>query len=115
MAESNADPIPKELAEAFAHAVLGFELWHPQHEGQQISISGRGYHSIDAVCGLVDKFTDPLPKHVLEKLRSYMHDQPHGDLIAELLKCPTYATGAVCLRRLATIDLRHGAVEAGQP
>jgi len=68
MAESNADPIPKELAEAFAHAVLGFELWHPQHEGQQISISGRGYHSIDAVCGLVDKFTDPLPKQRFGKI-----------------------------------------------
>jgi hypothetical protein len=35
MAESSADPIPKELADAFAHAVLAFELWHPEHEGQQ--------------------------------------------------------------------------------
>ena len=106
MAESSADPIPKELADAFAHAVLAFELWHPEHEGQQISIPGRDYHSIDAVCGLVDKFTDPLPEHVLEKLRSYMHDQPHGDLIAELLKRPTYATGAVCLRKLMGRRLR---------
>ena len=100
MADSSADPIPKELAEAFAHAVLAFELWHAEHEGQQISIPGRGYHSIDAVCGLVDKFTDPLPEHVLERLRSYMHDQPRGDLITELLKRLTYATGAVCLRKL---------------
>jgi hypothetical protein len=96
-----ADPIPKDLAEAFDRAVLAYEHWHPAHEGQEILIAGRGYHQIKVVCDLVSQFTDdPLPDRVFEKLWSYMHDQPHGDLKAELQKSPTYGVGATCLHRM---------------
>jgi putative ABC transport system substrate-binding protein len=106
MAESSAYPIPKELAEAFAHAVLAFELWHPQHEGQQItSIPGRDYESIDAVCGLVDKFTDPLPQHVFyETVRA-------GGLVSLGPDIPAMAQqGAVYIDKII-----HGAKPADLP
>jgi hypothetical protein len=96
-----AEPIPKDLAEAFDQAVLAYEVWHPSHEGRKILIAGRGYFSIDVVCDVVSKFTgDALPEHVFEKLWSYMHDHPHGDLKAELRESPTYGVGATCLRRM---------------
>jgi hypothetical protein len=100
-----AEPVPKDLAEAFDQAVLAYEVWHPTLGGREILIAGRSY-PIDVVCDAVSKFTgDALPEHVFEKLRSYMHDQPHGDLIAELRKSPTYGVGGTCLRRM--MERRH--------
>jgi hypothetical protein len=102
-----AERIPKDLAKAFDQAVLAYEVWHPSHEGREILIAGRGYFPIDVVCDAVSKFTeDTLPEHVFEKLRSYMHDQPHGDLIAELRESPTYGVGGTCLRRM--MERRRG-------
>src|SRR5262249_61642749 len=94
------DPISKELADAFAEAVMAYENWHPQFEGRQIPIGGRGTFPIETVSDLVSKFNDPLPEHVFMQLRSYMHDHPHGDLIAELERRPTYDVGGDCLRRI---------------
>jgi sorbitol-specific phosphotransferase system component IIA len=94
-----AEPIPKDLAEAFAEAVLAYENWHPQSEGRQIPIAGQ-FFRIETVGDLVSKFTDPLPEHVFMQLRSYMHDHPHGDLITELERRPTYDVAGTCLRRM---------------
>jgi hypothetical protein len=93
------DPIPKDLADAFADAVLAYDNWHPQFEGRQIPIAGQFYR-IEQVSDLVSKFTDPLPDHVFRRLRSYMHHMPGGELIAELEACPTYRVGGTCLRRM---------------
>jgi hypothetical protein len=103
--DTMAEPIPKDLAKAFDQAVLAYELWHPTNQGQLILIAGH-YCTIGRVCDLVSEFVDDqLPEHVLERLRSYMHDQPHGAQKAKLLESPTYGVGAICLREI--MDLRR--------
>ena len=60
MAEPSAEPIPPDFAEAFAYAVLVYEIWTPEEPGRLIQIGPRSY-SIVEVCRLVDQFTDRLP------------------------------------------------------
>ena len=97
MAEQSTEPIPPDFAEAFAYAVLVYEIWTPQEPGRLIQIGSR-YYSIIEVCGFVDQFTDRLPERVYLKLRSYMHDYPDGKLKADLAANPSYATAVRCLR-----------------
>ena len=97
MVEPSADPIPPDFAEAFAYAVLVYEIWTPQEPGRLIQIGSRSY-SIVEVCRFVDQFTDRLPERVYLKLRSYMHDNPDGKLKADLAADPSYATAVRCLR-----------------
>ena len=52
------------------------------------------------VCELVAHYDDALPEQVFNKLRSFMHDIPHGRLIAALEAQRTYAVGAFCLRKM---------------
>ena len=63
MAEPSAEPIPPDLAEAFAYAVLVYEIWTPEEPGRLIQIGSQAY-SIVEVCGFVDQFTDRLPERV---------------------------------------------------
>ncbi len=97
MAEQSAEPIPPDFAEAFAYAVLVYEIWTPEEPGRLIQIGSR-YYSIIEVCGFVDLFTDRLPERVYLKLRSYMHDYPDGKFKADLAANPSYATAVRCLR-----------------
>jgi hypothetical protein len=97
MAEPPADPISPDFAEAFAYAVLVYEIWTPEEPGRLIEIGSQSY-SIVEVCGFVDQFTDRLPERVYLKLRSYMHDYPDGKLKADLAADPSYATAVRCLR-----------------
>jgi hypothetical protein len=97
MAEPSAEPIPPDLAEAFAYAVLVYEIWTPEEPGRLIEIGSQS-HSIVEVCGFVDQFTDRLPERVYLKLRSYMHDYPDGKLKADLAADPSYAAAVRCLR-----------------
>jgi hypothetical protein len=71
MAEQSAEQIiPFDFAEAFADAVLVYEIWSPEYPGREIRIGPR-FYSIIEVCGFVDQFTDRLPERVFLKLRSY--------------------------------------------
>jgi hypothetical protein len=97
MAEQPAEPIPPDFAEAFAYAVLVYEIWTPEEPGRLIQIGPR-YYSIVEVCRFVDQFTDRLPERVYLKLRAYMHDYPDGKLKADLAADPSYATAVRCLR-----------------
>jgi hypothetical protein len=97
MAEPSAEPIPPDFAEAFAYAVLVYEIWTPEEPGRLIEIGSRSY-SIVEVCRFVDHFTDRLPERVYLKLRSHMHDYPDGKLKADLAADPSYATAVRCLR-----------------
>ena len=99
MAEPSAEPIPPDFAEAFAYAVLVYEIWTPEEPARLIRIGPRTY-SIVEVCGLVDQFTDRLPERVYLKLRSYMRDYPDGKLKADLAADPSYATAVRCLRSM---------------
>jgi hypothetical protein len=99
MAEQSAEPIPPDFAEAFAYAVLVYEIWTPEQPGRLIQIGSR-YYSIVEVCGFVDQFTDRLPERVYLKLRTYMHDCPDGKLKSDLAADPSYATAVRCLREM---------------
>ena len=90
--------IPLDFAEAFADAVLVYEIWSPEYP-REIRIGPR-YYSIIEVCGFVDQFTDRLPERVFLKLRSYTQDHPDGILWADLAADPSYATAARCLRKM---------------
>ena len=94
---------PRDLADAFADALLAYGDWIAGQPEREISI-GQTKFSMTAVCGLFDQFADELPQHVFDKLRSYMDLISHSDLIVELAVNCSYATGARCLRRL--IELR---------
>jgi hypothetical protein len=97
MAEHSTEPIPPDFAEAFAYAVLVYEIWTPEEPARLIQIGPR-YYSIVEVCRFVDQFTDRLPERVYLKLRSYMHDDPDGKLKADLAADPSYATAVRSLR-----------------
>jgi len=99
----SAPPTQRDLAEAFANALLAYGDWSPGQPEREISIGGTKF-SMTAVCGLLDQFTDELPQHAFDKLRSYLDLVSHSDLIVELAVNCSYATGARCLRRL--IELR---------
>jgi hypothetical protein len=93
------DPITGELARAFEDAVAAYEDWDPHFEGRQIPVATQ-FFPIEVIGDLVSKYTDPLPEHVFMQLRSYMQDEPHGDLIAALERRPTYDVGGSCLRKI---------------
>ena len=99
MAEPSAEPISPDLAEAFAYAVLVYEIWTPEEPGRLIQIGWQS-HSIIEVCGFVDQFADRLPERVYLRLRSYMRDDPDGNLKADLAADPSYATAVRCLRAM---------------
>ena len=99
MAEEPAEPIRPDFAEAFAYAVLVYEIWTPDEPGRLIEIGSQSC-SIIEVCGFVDQFTDRLPERVYLKLRSYMRDYPDGKLKADLAANPSYATAVRCLRAM---------------
>ena len=101
-----AQPTPRDLADAFADALLVYGDWSPGQPEPEISI-GQTKSSMTAVCGLFDQFADELPQHVFDKLRSYMDLPSHSDLIVELAVNCSYATGARCLRRLVELRKEH--------
>jgi hypothetical protein len=99
MSAQSATAIPLDFAEAFADAVLVYEIWSPEYPERQIRIGPR-FYSILQVCGFVDQFTDRLPERVFLKLRAYTRDYPDGTLRADLAAEPSYATAVRCLRKM---------------
>ena len=99
MDEPEQASLPLVVAQAFQQAVAMYEFWTPRHPDEQALSVNHQCYSIAAVCGLLDKFSDPLPDNVLRALLSYI-DESHGDLRVKLAATPTYATGAQCLLKL---------------
>jgi hypothetical protein len=101
MPEQQVESILPDLAKAFSDAVFAFGVWSSEQNGRVIPIKRRGFYSINSVCDFVHRFTAPLPKLVLQTLRSYMQNHPDDDkLKAELDADCSYATGARCLRKM---------------
>jgi hypothetical protein len=100
MARQSAEQIiPLDFAEAFADAVLVYEIWDPEYPERLIRIGPR-FYSIPEVCGFMERFTDRLPERVFLKLRTYVRDYPDGILWADLAADPSYATAVRCLRKM---------------
>jgi hypothetical protein len=98
-----APPTPRDLADAFADALLAYWRLDCRAAGARDQYWQTKF-SMTAVCRLFDQFADELPQHVFDRLRSYVDLISHSDLIVELAVNCSYATGARCLRRL--IELR---------
>jgi|HubBroStandDraft_6_1064221.scaffolds.fasta_scaffold59394_6 hypothetical protein len=105
MSEQSAKPIPPDFAEAFADAVLAYKNWTPEQPERLIKIGPR-FYSIISVCDFLDRFTSPLPEHIYQKLRSCMHDMPHGEVIADMERDSSYAAGARCLRKMIKLRIQ---------
>jgi hypothetical protein len=68
MVEAPTEPIPPEIAVAFAWAVEAFSLnWSPALPEPGTLLYGQHF-TIGEISRLVDKFTDPLPEAVLNML-----------------------------------------------
>ena len=68
MVEAPTEPIPPEIAVAFAWAVEAFSLnWSSALLGPRTLLYGQHFSEISR---LVDKFTDPLPEAVLARIRT---------------------------------------------
>jgi hypothetical protein len=94
-----ADPIPDDIAAAFADAVLAYDAWLiGGGVTRKIDFHGKWF-SIETVCDLAG-FEDKLPDMVFEKLRSFIHDVPDKELIVRIEASPSYASGAWCLKKL---------------
>jgi hypothetical protein len=104
-----AQPTPRDLADAFADALLAYGDWSPGQPEPEISIRQTKF-SMTAVCRLIGQFADELPQHVFDKLRLHMDVVSHSDLIVELALNCSYATGARCLRRLIELRKEYQAV-----
>ena len=97
--QSTEQIIPLDFAEAFADAVLVYEIWSPEYPERLIRV-GPCFYSILEVCGFVEQSTDRLPERVFLKLRAYTRDYPDSILWADLAADPSYATAARCLRKM---------------
>ena len=100
MPEEQVDPIPRDLAGAFDNAVGLYENWKwgPGQPELEVFCDAQRF-SMSAVCGFVDKFTDPLPGYLVDRLLGYM-DLTHDDFRRTLVNDPSYRTGSRCLLQL---------------
>jgi hypothetical protein len=96
MNEPPPDSIPPDLRSAFLNALLRYHDWSSPEGEPEVSIDRRSI-SISAVCGLVMKYTGPMPEAVL----SLLHRMTHPGLdLAELQEDCSYRGGARCLLKL---------------
>jgi hypothetical protein len=98
MPDARLDPIPREIATAFAWAVGAFSLsWSPDVREPTTLLYGQHF-TISEICHLVDSFTDPLPETILEIL--YVARDSMGVDGSALKSNQTYQGGSRHLRQL---------------
>ena len=73
--------------------------WSPGISEREIRINGT-FHTMSAVCGLLDNFHDRLPDEVFDKLMSYLRDIRYTLLRQKLVADQSYAAAARCFLRL---------------
>ena len=85
---------------AFCEGVMRFrDEWNPAAPEFSVEISGKPYMLSD-LCRLVRGFGGHLPKDVLIRLLSEMHNARYVRLKTELADDPSYSTAADCLLML---------------
>jgi hypothetical protein len=99
VAGSSPDPIPDNLRAAFRSAVWLYSGWMPSLPEPEVRL-GSDFHVMSAVCRLVDRFADPLPDDVLERLMNYMRDIRYTLLRQKIVADQSYRAGARCFLRL---------------
>ena len=92
--------MPKDVRKAFLEAIRLFDDWKLLGDPTR-SVSFRSLQvSLSGVCDLVQSYrNEPLPENVHDELWNLLDDR-RMDLIVELSKDPSYATGARCLEQL---------------
>jgi hypothetical protein len=99
MTGSSPDPIPGELRAAFRSAVWLYSGWMPSLAEPEVRFRSE-LHAMSAVCRLVDRFGDPLPDDVFDKLMTYMRDIRYTLLRQKIVADQSYRAGARCFSRL---------------
>jgi hypothetical protein len=89
--------IPQKLRDAFDQAVSVYANWTPLLPERLVMIDDR-FFTMSETCGLVDKFRDPLPMPVFDRLSGYIAE--HKILMDKLQQDQTYSTAAKCFRQL---------------
>lgn len=98
MVEAQRQPIPREIANAFAWAVGTFSLsWNPVGPEPTTLLYGQHF-TITEISRLVDNFIDPLPESVLEIF--YLAHTSMGVDASALRANQTYQGGGRDLRQL---------------
>jgi hypothetical protein len=100
MVDQPSEPMPKDVRKAFLEAIQLFDDWKLLG-GSTRSVSFRRLQvSLSGVCDLVQSYrNEQLPENVYDELWNLLDDR-RMDLIVELFKDPSYATGARCLEKL---------------
>jgi hypothetical protein len=96
---SSPDRDTDGLRAAFRSAVWLYSRWLPSQPEPQVHL-GSELHAMSAVCRLVDRFSDPLPDDVFDKLMIYMRDIRYTLLRQKIVADQSYTAGARCFLRL---------------
>jgi hypothetical protein len=104
------DKIPNDLRYAFCDAVLQYPAWTPSEPEIEVGINQK-FYPMSTVCSFVDRFSDPLPSDILDRLISYM-DFTCADLQERLASDRSYAMGAFCFREfIIRCKAKHGEIK----
>jgi hypothetical protein len=101
---NNDESIPQKLREAFDQAVSVYPSWTPLLPERLVTIDDR-FLTMSEVCVSVEKFHDPLPMPVFDRLSTYIAE--HRVLRDKLEQDQTYSTAASCFRQLIERRKRH--------
>jgi hypothetical protein len=96
-AQSSFRKVPLDYGAAFCDAVMRFrDEWNPAAPEFSVNIGGKPY-VLSNLCRLVRGVRGQLPKNVLDRLLSEMHNSRYALLKNELADDPLYSTAADCL------------------
>jgi hypothetical protein len=98
--KSSSGELPFGYGGAFCDGVMRFrDEWNPAATEFSVDIGGRAFVLSD-LCQLVRGLSGHLPKNVLNRLLSEMHNARYMHLKTELAHDPSYSTAADCLLTL---------------
>lgn len=99
-AKSSVGEQPLDYGRAFCDGVMRFrDEWNPAAPEFSVDISGRPF-ALSDLCRLVRNVGGHLPKDVLNRLLSEMHNARYMQLKTALADDPSYSTAAGCLLML---------------
>ena len=98
--KSSSAELPLDYGGAFCDGVMRFrDEWNPAATEFSVDIGGKRFVLSD-LCRLVTSLGGHLPKNVLNRLLSEMHNARYMHLKTELADDPSYSTAASCLLML---------------